>query len=593
MSLSIWIVSAVLLIALILLITEKAPVDRISIGIMVVLALTGILTPEEAVAGFANPAVITVAAMFLISRGLIRTGAVEFIAESVLRFSQGNRTIAFIIILGVVAGASAFINNTPVVVLFIPIIMGLSCDYDLSPSKVLIPVSYASILAGTSTLIGTSTNIIVSDLSAGYGYGPIKMFELTSLGIPIAIVGLIFLVVFANRMMPSRAAPMCEIKDREDQRYLAEFVVSEQSRLIGEDPVAYFASQYQSLIPIEIVRASHIIDPFRQPVRLQKDDMLLVKGLADDLVGILESKNVELPHSEEETDFGPGTDAEQIVELIVPPHSSLLRHRLLSTNLQDDPDIHIIAIKSRQLHYSEQKIQNVKLRLGDIILVRYSRQKLEHLRKGNDFIIIEDIHHAIIDKSKVRWALVIFGGVVTAATLGLANIMVCALTGVLLMVITRCFHLRDAYRSLEPDVLLLIIGTIALGTAMAKTGATQLYAESFLNLFTGLSPTMILGAFLVLTSVCSQLLSNNATAVLLLPIAISTALALGVSPRPFIIGVCFGASACFATPIGYQTNLLVYGPGGYRFSDYLKMGLPLNILVIVMGTLFIPKIWPF
>jgi di/tricarboxylate transporter len=271
----------------------------------------------------------------------------------------------------------------------------------------------------------------------------------------------------------------------------------------------------------------------------------------------------------------------------------LLRHRLLSTNLQDDPDVHIIAIKSRQLHYTEQKIQNVKLRLGDIILVRCSRKKLEQLRRGNDFIIVEDVHHAIIDKSKVRWALFIFSGVVLAATFGLADIMVCALTGVLLMVITRCFHLRDAYRSLEPDILLLIIGTIALGSAMAKTGASQLYAESFLSLFESWGPGIVLAGFLILTSICSQLLSNNATAVLLLPIAISTALALGVNPKPFIIGVCFGASACFATPIGYQTNLLVYGPGGYRFSDYLKMGLPLNMLVIIIGAIFIPMIWPF
>jgi di/tricarboxylate transporter len=311
------------------------------------------------------------------------------------------------------------------------------------------------------------------------------------------------------------------------------------------------------------------------------------------LIGILQSNAVELPHSEDAVDFGPATGEDLIVELIVPPHSSLLHHRLLSTNLQDDSGIHIIAIKSRRLHYAEQKIQNVKLRLGDIILVRCSREKLEHLRKGTDFIIIEDIHHAIIDKSKVKWALFIFGGVVLAATLGLADIMVCALTGVLLMVMTRCFHLRDAYRSLEPDVLLLIIGTIALGTAMAKTGASELYAESFLSLFIGMKPQLVLAGFLLLTSICSQILSNNATAVLLLPIAISTALALGVNPKPFVIGLCFGASACFATPIGYQTNLLVYGPGGYRFIDYLKMGLPLNVMVIVMGTIFIPMIWPF
>jgi di/tricarboxylate transporter len=592
MSVSIWIVSIILLAALTLLITEKAPVDRTAIGIMVALALTGILTPREAVAGFANPAVITVAAMFLISRGLIRTGAVEFVAERVLHLSRGNRNVAAVIILFVVAGASAFINNTPVVVLFIPIVLGLSCDYDMSPSKLLIPVSYASILAGTSTLIGTSTNIIISDLSAEYGYGALKMFELAILGVPIAIIGIVFLILFGNRLMPDRTAPICEIKDREDKRYLAEFLVTDGSDLIGQNPGKFFKSRYKTLVPIEIVRASHIIDPFRQQT-VQQGDMLLVKGSADDLIGILQSNAVELPHGEDAVDFGPATGEDLIVELIVPPHSSLLHHRLLSTKLQDDSEVHIIAIKSRSLHYAEQKIQNVKLRLGDIILVRCSREKLEHLRKGTDFIIIEDIHHAIIDKSKVKWALFIFGGVVVAATLGLADIMVCALTGVLLMVMTRCFNLRDAYRSLEPDVLLLIIGTIALGTAMAKTGASQLYAESFLSLFKGMNPQLVLAGFLLLTSICSQILSNNATAVLLLPIAISTALALGVNPKPFVIGLCFGASACFATPIGYQTNLLVYGPGGYRFIDYLKMGLPLNVMVIVMGTIFIPMIWPF
>jgi di/tricarboxylate transporter len=592
-SFSIWIVSLILLVALTLLITDRVPVDRTSIGIMVALALSGVLTPQEAVAGFANPAVITVAAMFLISRGLIRTGAVEFVAASVLRFSRGNRMVAVAVILFVVAGASAFINNTPVVVLFIPIVLSLSCEYDMSPSKLLIPVSYASILAGTCTLIGTSTNIIVSDLSAAYGFGKLGMFELASLGVPIALVGLIFILLLSDRMMPGRTAPICELKDREDKRYLAELLVPENSTLIGQEPVAFFESQFTTLVPIEIVRASRIADPFRQHVTMEAQDILLVKGSADDLVAILQSNNVELPHSEDGIEFGPGTENDLIVELIVPPHSSFLRHGLLSTNLGDDPDVHIIAIKSRRLHYTEQKIQNVKLRLGDILLVRCSRKKLEQLRRGNDFIIVEDIHHAIIDKSKVRWALLIFGGVIVATTFGLADIMVCALTGVLLMVITRCFQLRDAYRSLEPDVLLLIVGTIALGNAMAKTGASQLYAESFLDLFKGSEPGLVLAGFILLTSICSQILSNNATAVLLLPIAISTALALGVNPKPFIIGVCFGASACFATPIGYQTNLLVYGPGGYRFSDYLKLGLPLNFLVIAMGALFIPVIWPF
>ena len=219
--------------------------------------------------------------------------------------------------------------------------------------------------------------------------------------------------------------------------------------------------------------------------------------------------------------------------------------------------------------------------------------RLERLRSEGDYIILEDVQHQLIDRSKAKRALIVFAGVVAAATAGLANIMVCAVSGVFLMAIGRCIRLRFAYRSLQPDVLLLIIGTIALGRAMEKTGAAAYYAGVFMEMFQGWGPQGILFGILILTSVSTQLLSNNATAVLILPIAISAATSLGIDPRPLVIGVCFGASACFATPIGYQTNLLVYGPGGYRFLDYLKLGIPLNILVIIMGTLFIPVIWPF
>jgi di/tricarboxylate transporter len=586
-------VSAIFAATLFFLITEKIPVDRTALGIMVALVFAGILTPRQAVAGFANPAVITVAAMFLISRGMIRTGSVGFIAEKVLVLSRGNPNLALIIVLLVVAGASALINNTTVVVLFIPIIMNLTCKYELSPSKYLIPVSYASILAGTCTLIGTSTNIIVSDLSAMHGYGELTMFELSSLGVPIALLGLALIYLMAPRTMPEHVAPVCELQDREDKLYLAELAVPPGSELIGQHPQDVFVKQYPTLKIIEIVRNSKILDPAPgSTLPLAANDILLAKGTATDLVAILRDKAVELPHAEEGLSFGNG-DGSLVVELIVPPQSSLLRERLLSSRLRDDPDVHIIAIKSRGLHYTEQKLQNVRLRVGDIILVRCPAAKLGRLRSGNDFIILEDVHHTIIDKRKARWAVAIFGGVVITATSGLADIMACALAGVFLMASTGCVRLKDAYRSLQPDVLLLIVGTIALGSAMEKTGASRYYADGFLGLFQGAGPRWVLAGFILLASISTQVLSNNATAVLILPIAISTALTLGVDPKPFIIGVCLGASACFATPIGYQTNLLVYGPGGYRFSDYLKLGIPLNLLVIVMGAVFIPMIWSF
>nr|WP_319492904.1 SLC13 family permease [uncultured Desulfobacter sp.] len=368
---------------------------------------------------------------------------------------------------------------------------------------------------------------------------------------------------------------------------------TEKSPLVGRRDISQYVEENLGLDVVEIFRNGSIIHPSRQNVTIIPDDILLVKGAAQDLVSCLKTQHLSLVQGDDDFTFGGQTEENLIVELIIPPLSSLLREPLISAELQYDSDIRIIAIRSRMSYFSYRKIQKVKLKIGDIILVQCPRNKLDKLRNSSDFLLIEDIHHAIIDKQKAGIASGIFAAVVLAPTLGLSDIMICALAGVFLMTITHCLSLKDAYRSLQAEVLLLIVGTLALGLAMQKTGATELYAQAFLTLFHGMGPHVILFAIIFLTSVCSHTLSNNATAVLLLPIAISTAVSLGVDTRPFIIGICFGASACYASPIGYQTNLLVYGPGGYRFSDFIKLGLPLNIMVIVLAGLFIPVFWPF
>ena len=590
---TIWVMSIILFVALFFLVSEKLSIDLTAIGIMVALTVTGILTPLEAVSGFANPAVITVGTMFILSRAMVRTGVVGFIAEKVIAGSRGKVSVAMIVTLLVVAIASAFINNTPVVVLFIPVVLSLSCEYGFSPSKFLIPISYTSILAGTCTLIGTSTNIIISDLSAGYGYGEIGMFELSAVGVPIAVAGIVFLFFIAPSIMPSLSNPTCELKDSEHRRYLAEFKIPRGSRLIGTDPAEVFIENHASIEVLELIRYTHVFYPHRDRERIAADDLLLLKGSLNELMDVLQDNTVELPDKAPDLDFTKASADSLIVELIIPPQSPLLNERLLETTLKQDPDIHVIAIKRSGLHYTEKKIHDIRLRVGDILLVRSPLKKLEKIRAGSDFIIVEDVHHEIIQKRKAPIVLLIFGGIVAAATLGLADIMVCALAGLFLMILFGCIHLRDSYRALQGNVLLLIVGAIALGAAMEKTGATKLYADAFLSLFSGLNARYVLGGVMLLTSLITHVLSNNATGVLLLPIAVSTALTLGVDPKPFIIGVCFGASACFASPLGYQTNLLVYSPGSYRFTDYLKLGVPLSFIVIVLGAVLIPFFWPF
>ncbi len=588
-----WILSIILLGTLYLLITEKISVDLTAIGIMVLLVVTRILTPREAVSGFSNPAVITVGAMFVVSKGMMRTGGVEFLGRQVIRLARGNSLLALAVILFTVAIASAFINNTPVVILFIPVVMTMCCEFGLSPSKYLIPISYASILAGTCTLIGTSTNIIISDLSNDYGYGALSMFELSIIGVPIALIGILFLLIAAPRILPELANPVCHMQNSDHRQYLAEFQIPPESKLIGSISTEIFKEQYPQLEVLEVINKSLIYYPGRDVITVDAGDILLVKGSLNDLVAILQKEGVELPLSENGLLLGAQKDAPIVVELIISPHSSLRGRKLHNTDLAKDPEVNIIAVKRVNLHMSERQILDVRLQTGDVILIWCSESKLETIRAGADCIVIEDVYEEIVHKRKAVWSIVNFIGMVGTATLGIADIMTCALTAAFLMIVSGCLQMRDAYRALQADVLMLIAGTIALGVAMQKTGTSQLYAEAFLSIFAGQTPTIVLGGIILLTSISTQILSNNATAVLLLPIAISTALGIGVDPKPFIIGICIGASACFATPVGYQTNLMVYGPGGYSFKDYLKLGIPLNLFVVIAGTTLIPIFWPF
>lgn len=589
----IWIITAILIVTLYLLITEKISVDLTAVGIMVMLAITGLLTPREAVAGFANPALITVGSMFVVSRGLMRTGGVEFLGRQVIRIAKKNVTAALFLILCSVAVASAFINNTPVVILFIPVVMAMCCELGLSPSKFLIPVSYASILAGTCTLIGTSTNIIISDLSAQQGYGSISMFELAVIGVPIAVCGILFLVVAAPRLLPGLANPICQLRDGEHRKYLAELKIHEKSKLISLHPRDLRDGKFSGIEVIELVSHGRIYQPLRDAKTIGVGDTLLVKGSLNDLVAILHEEGVELPFRENGLSLGAQKDAPIVVELLIAPGSSLQGRRLRYAELASDKDINIIAVKRQGQQISERQLYDVRLKTGDILLIWCTDSKLDMLRSERDFLIIEDVYEEIVHKRKALWAIVNFVCMIATAALGLADIMTCAMIAAFLMIITGCLQMRDAYRALQGDVLLLIAGTIALGLAMEKSGASSLYADGFLSLFSGMSPTVVLGGIIALTSISTQILSNNATAVLLLPIAISTALSIGVDPKPFIIGVCFGASACFASPLGYQTNLMVFVPGGYRFLDYLRLGIPLNLFVVLAGMVLIPMVWPF
>lgn len=593
MPLDVIIVSTILLISVVLLVTEKLPVDLTGLGIVVILMVTAQLSPVEAVAGFANPAPLAVGALFVVSRGLVRTGSLNFITRTTIKFTAGSSKRLLLISLILVGTLSAFLNNTPVVILFMSIIMAACSRFGFAPSKMLIPLSYVSILAGTCTLIGTSTNILVSDTAFSLGADPIGMFELSVLGVPIAIAGAVFMYFFADYLLPKHASPFGDSDNKPDQ-YLSELKIYPDSRLVGLNPAEGLPERYESLKIYEVFRGKTIYDVNRAKITLQADDRILAKASADDLTSILKNMDAGPPSCSEPGFDCPHLSDTQLVELLIPSGSDVRGVKLDNLSLVGGHESSVIGLLRRHSHYSWRKAHSMVLRVGDVLLVQLKPYALDRIRKKNDFIILNDnVAKDIINRSLAPMAIGIFLMMIAAVASGFTNILTGAFAGAFAMILTGCLSLKEAYKAVDVKILMLIIGTISLGLAMQKSGADMVYAKAFLGLFAGAGPQVILAGFIVLTSLLSHFLSNNSTAVLLVPVGMATAATLGVDPRPFIIGIAFGASACFATPIGYQTNLIVYGPGGYTFMDFLRLGLPMVIISCGGAALFIPTFWPF
>ncbi|MDJ0763884.1 MAG: SLC13 family permease [Myxococcota bacterium] len=590
---SIVLVSIILVAAIILLVTEKLPYDLTAFAIIAALVALGILSPREGLSGFANPAPLTIAFLFVISQALVRTGALDFITQQIIRYSGGKPGRLLFILLFTVGGFSSFLNNTPVVVLFISIVMSICCEYSLSPSKFLMPISFVSILAGTSTLIGTSTNIIVSDLATQHGLAPLEMFELSPLGIPTAMAGAVFLFFWGPRILRTHKEPICELKDGGRNRYLAELLVPEDSPLVGAAARDVFKKRFPDIEVFEVIRGVMVCDPHRDTVSVLPNDILLVKATAQQLSVILADKSALSLHQKVAQNSASKKKRPITVELLVQPNSDTVGQSLSDMLAGLDAHIRVLGVKRHWKHYQAEKFRDLTLAVGDLILAEVPPDHLDQIRATGDLIVIEDVHKTIVDKKKAPLALTVFALMILSAAVGIASLLQAAMMAMLILVLTGCIGLREAYRAIDIRILVLIVGTLALGLALTKSGAADLYAQTLLTPLQGTSPRLVLSGFILLTSLLSLFISNNATAALLLPIAISTAGALGVDPRPFVIGICFGASACYATPIGYQTNLLVYGPGGYKFTDYLKLGIPLNIGVWLVASIFIPLIWRF
>jgi di/tricarboxylate transporter len=577
--------------SLVLFVTQVVRIEITSIGLIVALALTGILEPAEALSGFSNPATITVVSMLVLSAGLERAGVVDWVSSLLQRRTRGGLTGLLLVIALPTAALSAFVNNTPVVAMMIPVVLSLAKRFGVAPSRLLMPLSFASILGGTCTLFGTSTNILVDALYRQEGGPGLGVFAFTPIGVAYLAVGLIYILLLAPRLLPSRVALSELLSTSAPGHFVTELMLPAESPLAGRTLAEVFSAEGDVKV-LELVRAEEaLIDPPRD-IELRAGDVLFLESTARAIHKLLERDGLEYG-----TAIADGERVRiqrvdlRIAEAVVTPNSRFDQRRVRSLGLTRRYGVQVLALRrlGRQHQY---RLRDLRLRPGDVLLVQGEPASLRALQDEGDLLLVEGVERDLTFPRRAPLVLGILGSVVLLATLGVAPIAVLALAGVGLLLVTRCLDTAAALRAIDPSVLLLLAGTLPLGLAMQKTGLAGDVAAGLISLAGDASPTLLVGALYLDTSGFSGRLSNSATAVLLTPIALALARHMDVAPEPLLIAVAFGGSASFATPIGYQTNTLVMGPGGYRFRDYLVFGLPLNLVLAVVATLLIPIFWP-
>lgn len=574
----------------VLFLSEWVALDLVALGVLVFVALVGWVSPQEALNAFANEAPVTVAAMFILSAGLQRCGAIEDVGRMMRKFSKVTEVRLLLVLMIGVAACSAFINNTPVVVALLPLVLGVARHYEVSASKLLIPLSYAAIMGGTCSLVGTSTNLVVSSLAKSRYDISIGMFEITGVGLIVTTVGILYMVLIGRHLLPDRESLASLVNSTSPREYTTEMLIGVNSRLVGFPLAETELFKISSLRILEVLRHGNPLPGEVKEVVLQTGDTLTVEGSR---VGMVEMESIPgVTAATGGRDFEALRETETvIVEAVVTNNSGFARRTLEECRLREDFDAQVLAVH-RHGENITRNVGQVALLFGDTLLLRITEEGLARLRDNPDLLLLSDTVVATARREKRPIVLTIMGLVILLATLGFFPISILALAGVVVMVATRCLRMSEVYEAIDWRIVSMIVGMIALGTAMENTGAASWLVGEALVIFKGAHPIFVLAAVYFLAMLLTELISNNAVAILITPIAVQTAVSLDLNPLPFLIAIMFAASASFSTPIGYQTNTFVYGAGGYQFSDFLRVGIPLNLILFVVVTLVVPLIWP-
>ena len=572
--------------ALLCFIFEWLSPDLTALSVMVVLMLLGLVTPEEGISGFSNSATVTVMAMFILSSGISRTGAIQMASELLLKWG-GKRPPQQMLAMGAVIGPfTAVINNVAIVSVFLPVVEDWSRKQGISVSKLMIPLSYITILGGMITILGTSTNILASGLSEKLGYGAFDIFQFTALSLCTFTVGLGYMALFGYRLLPNRKVSSDDVsQDYGLKDYVSEVVVIPGSNLVGQ---TIQSSRIQRAYDVDVLELIRNGNHFPQPLAdktLSVGDILIVRGGKEDLFKIRDGQGLEiLP----DVQFGQKSwqaelnlDQEGAAEVMILSDSNLIGSTLKDLRFRQRYNCTVMAIRRGQ-ELVRDRLGKVSLRFGDLLLVQGPKQSLVGLQTSKDLLIMEQSDVENLRRDRVWVAIAIAILVVAIAALKLFPIAVTALGGVVLMVLTGCLKPGELYQAVRWDVVFLLAGLIPLGIAMKNSGATQLLAIKLVDLGGELSGYWVLMFFFVITALLTEILSNNASVLLLLPVAFQVAQELGYNPLAFMGVVTFAASNSFMTPIGYQTNTMVYGAGSYKFLDFTRVGAPLSVLMALI-----------
>ena len=577
--------------ALVLFALDRLRLDQIAMSVPVVLLLSGILTPAEAVSGLSSRATVTVGAMLVLGLGLRKTGLVSAIGAWARTAPLGGKYSRMFVLCLICALLSPFLMTTAVVLVFLPVFVALAEQAEEPASRYLMPLSFVSILGGTVTLMGTSTNLVVHGEAMRRGFDDLHMFSITPLGLICLAVGLLYLFTVGRVLLPRRVRPPDLTSKYDIRRFVTELHVPEDSPANGRSLAELKWGERYGVTVLDIERGEREITAPHGDRHIRPGDVLYVQGSAERLLEMARQQRLETPRERKEQGLDLAGGGGRLVEVLVAPGSSLVSRTLRDLNFAHRYDAAVLAIQHHGVTVTE-RLAEVSFRVGDLLLVHGTASALGRLVEDPGFVPVGEVKTQMGSRPRAGVAAAIMVGVVLSASLGLLDIMTAALTGVGLMVFSRCVRVEEIYAEMEWLVLFVLAGLIPLGVALETTGAAELLARWVVTLTAPLGVTGLVAAFYLVTVLMTAIVSNAATAVMLTPVAIFAATQAGVNPYALLIAVMFGASASFVTPFGYQTNVMIYGPGGYRFSDFAKVGGLLNLILLITASLLIPVFWP-